>query len=356
MSEHNSSLTFPDAIRAVEWIGTADDGFMNVMDQRALPASESYVEVRDVDGVVMSIRDMLVRGAPAIGCTAAYGMVIAIRQSRPTEQGWRERLDQFTQLLKAARPTAVNLRWAVDAIVDGIATELPERAASAALDLALKIHADDINANLTMGELGAQCLDEGVGALTHCNAGSLATGGHGTALGVIRAGWANKRINRVFANETRPWLQGARLTAWELGRSDIPVQLLVDSAAAALMQGGHIGCVIVGADRVAANGDVANKIGTYALAVLARNHGLRFMVVAPVSTIDFEAVSGADIPIENRGGDEVLNLGDTRVAAASAEAWNPVFDVTPAALVDWLVTERGVLAQPDAQSIARLRK
>lgn len=356
MPKHDSALTFPDDIRAVEWIGAADDGFVNVMDQRLLPETETFVEVRDVAGVVMSIRDMLVRGAPAIGCTAAYGMVVAIRQSDPAQPQWRERLDQFAELIKAARPTAVNLRWAVDAILAGIENTAPAQAADAALKLATWIHKEDIEANLTMGRLGAECLEPGTGVLTHCNAGALATGGYGTALGVIRAGWSGQRIERVFANETRPWLQGARLTAWELGRSDIPVQLIVDSAAAALMQGGHVGCVIVGADRVAANGDVANKIGTYALAVLARNHGLKFMVVAPLSTIDFEAATGADIPIENRAGAEVLNLGDKRVAAASAEAWNPVFDVTPAALVDWLVTERGVLRQPNADSVAGLRE
>lgn len=355
MQNQNNSLTFPDDIRAVEWIGSAADGYLKVMDQRDLPDHEHYIEVRSVDEVIMSIRDMLVRGAPAIGCTAAYGMVIAVRQSRPDQQDWQSRLQDFADALKLARPTAVNLRWAVDRIIAALDGAAASQALTLALDVALRIHADDISANLRMGELGAQCLGQSIGVLTHCNAGSLATGGHGTALGVIRAGWLNQSIDRVFANETRPWLQGARLTAWELGKSQIPVKLIVDSAAAALMQAGHVGCVIVGADRVAANGDVANKIGTYSLAVLARNHGLKFMVVAPTSTIDYEAPGGADIPIENRASDEVLNMGHKRVAAATAGAWNPVFDVTPAHLVDWLVTERGVISKPDTEALDGLR-
>ncbi|MDS4069944.1 MAG: S-methyl-5-thioribose-1-phosphate isomerase, partial [Candidatus Competibacter sp.] len=216
------------------------------------------------------------------------------------------------------------------------------------------IHAEDIAANRRMGELGAALLGERGAVLTHCNAGALATGGYGTALGVIRHGYAAGLIGRVYADETRPWLQGARLTAWELVRDGIPVTLLADGAAATLLRQGEVRWVIVGADRVAANGDVANKIGTYGLAVAARYHGVRFMVVAPTSTVDMRIASGAEIPIEQRAAEELLTLGGQPVAAAGAEAWNPSFDVTPAALVDALVTERGVVLAPDGAKMARL--
>jgi methylthioribose-1-phosphate isomerase len=222
------------------------------------------------------------------------------------------------------------------------------------LEEALRIHDEDRAANRRMGELGAALIGERTSVITHCNTGGLATGGHGTALGVIRTAWAAGRIERVFADETRPWLQGSRLTAWELERDGIPVTVMADAAAAARMAGGGIGWVIVGSDRIAANGDVANKIGTYSLAVAARYHGLGFMVVAPASTVDMALASGADIPIEERGPAEVLECGGRRVGAAGAQAWNPVFDVTPARLVDAIVTERGVVRRPDAEKMARL--
>jgi len=321
-----------------------------------LPGLESYLEARDVDAAILSIRDMLVRGAPAIGCTAAYAMVLVVRLAcSGDEAGWRERVLTQATLIKAARPTAVNLRWAVDQVLDKLQASSFADALAATFTLAVQIHQDDIQANLAMAELGASCLNPGTGVLTHCNTGSLATGGHGTALGVIRTAWSQQRISSVFASETRPWLQGARLTAWELTKSSIPVNLIVDSAAAALMQSGQIGCVIVGADRVAANGDVANKIGTYSLALLARSHGLKFMVVAPSSTIDFEAASGDQIPIEKRAATEVFNIAEKRIAAEGIDAWNPVFDVTPADLIDWLVTERGVIHKPNIESMAKVR-
>ncbi len=216
------------------------------------------------------------------------------------------------------------------------------------------IHEEDIQANRRMGELGAALLTDLAGVLTHCNTGSLATGGYGTALGVIRSGWANGKIRAVYADETRPWMQGARLTAWELVHDDIPVTLLADSAAAQLMRAGRVQWVIVGSDRIAANGDVANKIGTYSLAVNARHHGVRFMVVAPTTTVDMQIANGADIPIENRDPAEVLALGGQRIAAAGAEAWNPAFDVTPAELIDVIVTERGVVERPNAAKMAAL--
>jgi methylthioribose-1-phosphate isomerase len=259
------------------------------------------------------------------------------------------------QALAASRPTAVNLFWALARMRACIASAegdpLP-----ALLAEARAIHDEDIQANRRMGELGAALLTDTTGVLTHCNTGSLATGGYGTALGVIRSGWATGRIRSVFADETRPWLQGARLTAWELVRDGIPVTLLADSAAAQLMRAGRVQWVIVGSDRIAANGDVANKIGTYSLAVNARHHGVRFMVVAPTSTVDMQIASGADIPIENRDPAEVLALGGQRVAAPGAEAWNPAFDVTPAELVDAIVTERGVVERPTAAKMAELMR
>ncbi|HNB90327.1 MAG TPA: S-methyl-5-thioribose-1-phosphate isomerase, partial [Plasticicumulans sp.] len=252
-------------------------------------------------------------------------------------------------------PTAVNLFWAIarmrgriDALPAGV-DPLP-----ALLAEADAILAEDIAANRRMGELGAALIEPGRALLTHCNTGSLATGGYGTALGVIRSAWAGGRLTAVCADETRPWLQGARLTAWELVQDGIPVTLIAEGAAAHRMKQGDIGWVVVGADRITADGSAANKIGTYGLAVLARFHGVRFMVVAPSSTIDMSLASGGDIPIEMRAPAELLELGGTRVAAEGAQAWNPSFDVTPAALIDAIVTERGVVLAPDAAKMAAL--
>jgi methylthioribose-1-phosphate isomerase len=294
--------------------------------------------------VAAAITAMVVRGAPAIGVAAAYGAVLAC-DGAATPAVLAERLAR----LRAARPTAVNLAWALDRMAAACA-----RGRAAALAEAQAIHAEDVSANRTMAGLGAALLAPGSRVLTHCNTGALATAGVGTALGVIRRAWAEGRLAGVHATETRPWLQGARLTAWELLRDGIPVTLIGDGAAAALMRRHGVDWLIVGADRVAANGDVANKIGTYGLAVQARYHGARVMVVAPLSTLDPQLPDGDAIRIEERDADEVLCFGGVRVAAAGAGAWNPVFDVTPAALVDVLVTERGVVERPDVGSIAGL--
>jgi methylthioribose-1-phosphate isomerase len=323
------------------------------VDQRRLPAEEVYLRIEDVADCAEAIRAMVVRGAPAIGITAAYGVVLAARR-RLGEPDWKAALKTDLAVLGAARPTAVNLFWALERMGALAArTEDPDPAA-VLLAEAKAIHEDDIAANRCMGELGAALIDGPTSVITHCNAGGLATGGHGTALGVIRAAWAQGRIQRVYADETRPWLQGSRLTAWELTRDAIPVSLMADGAAAARMARGGIGWVIVGSDRIASNGDVANKIGTYSLAVAARHHGVRFMVAAPTSTVDMGVASGADIPIEERGSEEVLSCAGTRVGAEGADAWNPVFDVTPAELIDAIVTERGVVLQPDAEKIAAM--
>ncbi|HEX9627764.1 MAG TPA: S-methyl-5-thioribose-1-phosphate isomerase [Acidiferrobacterales bacterium] len=335
-----------DRIRAVEWRGDR----IRLIDQRRLPARTEHVELTSAAEAADAIRDMVVRGAPAIGITAAYAIVLAARQRRlNAPEAWHAAIQQDLDLLAAARPTAVNLRWAIErmrAVLTGIS--LADDPAPKLLAEASRIHAEDIAANHRMGELGSALIETGSGVLTHCNTGALATGGYGTALGVVRAGAASGRIASVYADETRPWLQGARLTVWELTQEGIPVTLIADSAAAQLMRAGKVRWVVVGADRIAANGDTANKIGTYGLAVLARHHGVKFMVVAPTSTVDLATACGEDIPIETRSPDEVLGFGGQRTTPAGAGAWNPAFDVTPAALIDAIVTEKGVVRQPDA--------
>ncbi len=341
-----------DADHAIVW----EHDRLYLLDQRLLPAGERYLELQDVAATAAAITDMVVRGAPAIGITAAYGVVLAARRRYAGEgDRWRDAIGPDLERLAAARPTAVNLFWALERMRRLIgrlpAGDDPE---PALLAEARAIHAEDVAANRAMGELGAALIEGPTGVITHCNAGALATGGYGTALGVVRSGFAAGRIRRVYADETRPWLQGSRLTAWELVRERIPVTLLTDGAAASLLARGEVGWVIVGSDRIAANGDVANKIGTYGLAVAARHHGVKVMVAAPTSTIDMETPSGADIPIEERAAAEVLGCAGTTVGAAGAGAWNPVFDVTPAALVDAIVTERGVVLEPTAEKLARL--
>ena len=342
-----------DTIRAVLW----EDDKLKLLDQRLLPGQETYNEYEVPETVAQAITDMVVRGAPAIGITAAYGVVLAAR--RRLAEGSADliaRLEPDFACLAAARPTAVNLAWALERMGKKLHA-IPEGAdvESALLAEAQAIHDEDIAANQKMGELGAALIEEsGYGILTHCNTGSLATGGYGTALGVIRTAFAQQRISRVYADETRPWLQGARLTAWELVKDAIPVTLLADGAAAHLMKKGKVKWVVVGSDRIAANGDVANKIGTYSAAVAAKHHGVKFMVVAPTSTVDMSLAHGDLIPIEQRSADEVLALGGQRIAAEGAEAWNPAFDVTPAELVDAIVTEKGVVLHPTTEKMAAM--
>lgn len=339
-----------DQVRAVLWSDTT----LQLLDQRLLPQQEEMLRLESSAAVADAIRNMVVRGAPAIGITAAYGAVIAARRRfGESARNWREGFDADLEQLRQARPTAVNLGWALDRMA-ACAGGLEGDPVPALLTLASAIHADDIAANRRMGELGAALIGTGSGVLTHCNTGSLATGGYGTALGVIRSAWSANRLTSVYADETRPWLQGARLTAWELVKDSIPVTLLVDGAAAHLMKLGKVHWLIVGSDRIAANGDVANKIGTYAAAVAARYHGVKVMVVAPASTVDMQTASGAAIPIEARPESEVLSLAGQPLAAAGAVAWNPAFDVTPAELVDAIVTERGVVEQPDPAKMLAL--
>jgi methylthioribose-1-phosphate isomerase len=321
-----------DSIRAVQW--QADH--LRLLDQRRLPFEEIWIDCRDADMVTEAIRSLAVRGAPAIGIAAAWGVVLAAQQQAD--------LPSVLATLRAARPTAVNLMWALDRmkarIEAGADAVALEREAQAIQD-------EDLAANMHMGELGAALIAPGSHVLTHCNTGSLATAGYGTALGVIRAGVASGRIDQVFAGETRPWLQGARLTMWELVRDGIPAKLVADSAASHLMKTGKVAWVIVGADRIAANGDTANKIGTYQLAISARHHGVKFMVVAPSTTVDMATANGDDIEIELREATELLSMAGTRTVIEGADAWNPVFDVTPSNLIDAIVTECGVIEQPD---------
>ena len=331
-----------------------------LLDQRLLPAEEIWIRHDSVSEVADSIREMVVRGAPAIGITAAYGVVIAARQRfQDSAQQWKSAIGQDMTLLAESRPTAVNLFWALERM-QRLIDDLPadRDPFTRLLEEARHIHEEDIQANLTMGALGADLIrrsdSDGRAVITHCNTGTLATGGYGTALGVIRSAWHEGLIDRVHADETRPWLQGSRLTAWELARDSIPVSLNADSAAAYLMARGNISWVIVGADRITANGDVANKIGTYSLAVLARHHGVGFMVVAPSTTFDMTLHSGADIPIEQRAAKEVMTVGNQQLAPSGCDAFNPVFDVTPAALINVIVTEKGVIESPCSESIARV--
>ncbi|MGY6554675.1 MAG: S-methyl-5-thioribose-1-phosphate isomerase [Wenzhouxiangella sp.] len=326
-----------DGFQALRW----DGEHLRLIDQRLLPREERWLILDELDQVIAAIRDLVVRGAPAIGIAAAYGAVLAARARGNDLPGWQDDMRR----LAAARPTAVNLAWAVERMCQTVA----EAGSLTQADLerqARVLHRADIEANRAMAIAGSALIAGGSGVLTHCNTGSLATGGIGTALGVIMHGVRCGRIARVFADETRPWLQGSRLTAWELARAGIEFQVLVEGAAAALMATGGVQWVITGADRIAANGDVANKIGTYALAVLAQHHGVKVMVVAPSSTLDPAMPNGAGIAIEQRDAGEIWHAAGLAVTPPGFAAWNPVFDITPAALIDYIVTERGVSRPP----------
>jgi methylthioribose-1-phosphate isomerase len=318
-----------------------EDGALHLLDQRRLPARAEIVTLRSAAETAQAIRDMVVRGAPAIGCAAAYGMALAARSGEDPERA--------RQVLLDSRPTAVNLRWAVERL-----SRVQPRTFQALKAEADRVLEEDLAACKAIGRHGAQLVPDGKGILTHCNAGGLATAGYGTALGVIRAALEAGKKCAVFADETRPWLQGARLTAWELLQDGIPVTLLPDVAAASLLRSGRIGCVVVGADRIASNGDTANKVGTYPLALAAQAAGVPFFVAAPTSTIDPRARSGADIPIEERTPAEVTHFGGTRVAAEGVQVFNPAFDVTPAGLIAAVVTERGVARAPYPTSLSAL--
>ncbi len=347
----------PNEIHTVCWQGDSD-GYLEILDQTALPTEVKYVACKDVPSVIEAIKMLRVRGAPAIGIAGAYGMVLAIHHAKnrnDTDIKKMSCIQQFAEDLATARPTAVNLRWAIERIKKLVLnfgsnpnySELQQ----SILDEAKHIQHEDQILCERIGEHGSSILPEG-DILTHCNTGALATGGIGTALGIIVTAWNKGRRFQVFADETRPLLQGARLTAWELTHRQIPVTVLVDAAAAHLLKTGRISCCIVGADRITANGDTANKIGTYGLALLAEAHNVPFFVAAPSSTFDLTLKSGAEIPIEERSENEVLQPFNFRSAPATATAFNPAFDVTPARLITAIVTERGIIRDVSRKTVA----
>ena len=354
MSETRSPLpTRPDAdapFSPIRW----EDGHLMLLDQTRLPDAEAWLDCADPEQVADAIRRLAVRGAPAIGVAAAYGLVLGIQTVRePGELA--ARFAEVSELLGRTRPTAVNLRWALERgreVFARHAGEGPEAVTKALLAWADALHVDDVRVNRLIGQHGAALFAPGSRVLTHCNTGSLATAGYGTALGVIQSAWGAGKVEMVWVDETRPLLQGARLTAWELKKLDIPFRLVTDSSAGPLMSRGMVDRIVVGADRIAANGDTANKIGTYTVAVLAHRHEVPFYVAAPLSTIDRATPDGAAIPIEERLPGEVTDVFGRRIAPEGTEALNFAFDVTPAELITGIITEVGVLEPPYARSIA----
>ncbi|HLV22058.1 MAG TPA: S-methyl-5-thioribose-1-phosphate isomerase [Polyangiaceae bacterium] len=330
-----------------------DNDALVMLDQRRLPTEEEYLRYHEADAVADAITQMVVRGAPAIGIAAAYAMVLAARASGDFDRVVRAAAERLCR----ARPTAVNLSWAVQrmlAVCDAVRGGAPADRVEKLAEAARALHAADVAANRRMGALGAERIADGAVVLTHCNAGALATGGYGTALGVIRAARAAGKRVRVLADETRPFLQGSRLTAWELDRDGIDVSVITDASAGSFFARGEIDAVVVGADRVASNGDVANKIGTYALACLAQVHQTPFYVAAPWSTVDPRCPSGREIPIEERSAEEVVRWGQNQLAPSGVSARNPAFDVTPARLIGAIFSERGVIEPVGPEAIQRL--
>ncbi|MCC7042665.1 MAG: S-methyl-5-thioribose-1-phosphate isomerase [Acidobacteria bacterium] len=340
----------------IEWQSDA----VVMVDQRKLPGQEIYLRCKTAPEVARAIKTMVIRGAPAIGVAAAMGIALGMQRSKV--QGTRQYAVEFNRicdLMAGTRPTAVNLFWAIDRMkrvfAEGVqAGESVAELTPRLVREAQLIHDEDVASCQAMGQAGAAVVPDGARILTHCNAGALATAGYGTALGVIRAAAERGKVTQVYADETRPFLQGARLTAWELVRDAIPTTVITESMAGPLMRQGGIDFVVVGADRIAANGDVANKVGTYTVAVLAMTHGVPFYVAAPLSTIDLATPDGSHIPIEQRPSKEVSHLGSTRLTPEGASIWNPAFDVTPAELVTGIITERGIARAPYGESLRRL--
>lgn len=338
----------------VDW----QDETVFVLDQRRLPTNEIYLKLTSVSEVAEAIKNMTVRGAPAIGVAAALGLALAAWQSQTTDfKTLARELESTCQLLQATRPTAVNLSWALKRLMRLVYVSEGKSIATIKNDVlteARLIKDQDIANNQAIGQHGQKLLDNNDTVLTHCNAGALCSAGYGTALGVIYAASENGKKIQVFADETRPLLQGARLTAWELCKNGIPTTVIADNMAASYMQSGVIKKIIVGADRIAANGDVANKIGTYGLAVLAKYHGIPFYVAAPLSSIDFNTTSGKDIPIEERAPQEISEFGGRCVVPKDAKIKNPAFDVTPSHLVTALITEHGIIEQPLVEGLKKI--
>ena len=343
-------------VKTIEW---TDEG-VRMIDQRKLPMVEEYPVFKNYRDIAGAIRSMVVRGAPAIGVAAAMGIALGVRDSRAGNMSeLREEFTEITEILASTRPTAVNLFWAIERMkrrFKEIATDSSDKRviADRLIHEALAIQAEDIEGNKRIGRFGQELLPNSGTILTHCNAGALATAGYGTALGVIRAAIENGKRLHVLADETRPFLQGARLTAWELWKDGIDVRVISDNMAGSFMRQGLIDAVIVGADRIAANGDVANKIGTYSLAVLARQHEIPFYVAAPLSTLDLGIPDGSSIPIEQRDPAEVTHIGGVRVVPDGVPVFNPAFDVTPNSFVTAIITDRGVAVPPYIENLRRL--
>ena len=341
-------------VKTLEW---TDDG-VRFIDQRKLPTEETYVTAATYEEVAEAIRNMTVRGAPAIGVAAAMGIALGVKNSK-AENGadLKKDFDQICETIRQTRPTAVNLFWAIRRMQEKFETlrirPIPQ-IKQALIEEAQHMHAEDIAANQAMGRHGATLMPASGGVLTHCNAGALATAGYGTALGVIRAAVEQGKKIHVYADETRPFLQGARLTAWELMKDGIPTTVISDNMAGAMMKQGKIEAIVVGADRIAANGDVANKIGTYTVAVLAKEHGIPFYVAAPISTVDLDTSDGSKIPIEQRNAKEVTHIGGKQMVPDGVEIENPAFDVTPAKYIAAIITERGVARAPYTASLRAL--
>ncbi|HEX3377783.1 MAG TPA: S-methyl-5-thioribose-1-phosphate isomerase [Candidatus Acidoferrales bacterium] len=341
-------------IQTLEWT----DSGVRFIDQTKLPTEETYVTCRTADQVADVIRNMVVRGAPAIGVAAAMGIALGVKNAKAETVGeLRSEFDRVCDVIGKTRPTAVNLFWAIGRMRDKFdllrVRPLPQLR-QALIEEAQRMHAEDIAANQAMGRFGATLMPASGGVLTHCNAGALATCGYGTALGVIRAAIEQGKKIHVYADETRPFLQGSRLTAWELMKDGIPTTVISDNMAGAMMSKGKIGAIVVGADRIAANGDVANKIGTYTVAVLAKEHNIPFYVAAPLSTIDFETADGSKIPIEQRNSREVTHFAGKQVTPEGVSIENPAFDVTPSKYVTAIVTEKGIARAPYLESLQRL--
>ncbi len=321
-----------------------------LIDQTRLPNEYTLVEISRCEDMAEAIKTMIVRGAPAIGVAAAYGMYLGAREIQTQErEQFLTQLEEVARRLRSTRPTAVNLFWAIAQMLRTAYETIGsvEQLKTALLKTAQKINAEDLQTCRAIGDRGLEVLPatpDKLNILTHCNAGALATAGYGTALGVVRSAWANGRLARVYADETRPRLQGAKLTAWECVQEGIPITVITDSMGAHCMQRGLVNAVVVGADRIAANGDTANKIGTYSLALVAKAHNIPFFVAAPVSTIDFELATGSEIPIEERDPAEIYAIGDTILTPDGVEFYNPAFDVTPAKLITAIVTEHGAFA------------
>jgi methylthioribose-1-phosphate isomerase len=341
-------------IQTLEWT----DSGVRFIDQTKLPTEEVFVNCTTAEQVADVIRNMVVRGAPAIGVSAAMGIALGVKNSKAeTGAELKQDFDRCCDLIGKTRPTAVNLFWAIRRMQDkfeSLRVRPVPQIRQALIEEAQRMHAEDIAANQAMGRFGATLMPASGGVLTHCNAGALATCGYGTALGVIRAAVEQGKKIHVYADETRPFLQGSRLTAWELMKDNIPTTVISDNMAGAMMRQGKIGAVVVGADRIAANGDVANKIGTYTVAVLAKEHGIPFYVAAPFSTIDLDTPDGSKIPIEQRNGREVTHIAGKQMVPEGVQVENPAFDVTPAKYVTAIVTERGIARAPYEESLARL--